>query len=336
MENLKQLIAVDLKADPLMVKLEPAETGASAKRYYSVSGITDGYPDELFILMQAPADTLSDYLEITRYFEKNHIRSPRIVYSNITHGYIILENCGKQTLEILLRNAPHRMIERMYEGAIDLLLALQTLPPDPAGIVSKRLFDKEKFSFEFDFHVCQKLITNYFEHVLSDSEKYILQVFFETIIHELATQPLVFAHRDFQSSNLILKENDLVLLDFQDARMGLALYDLVSLVEDVYVTLETDLKNEVISYYKYAARSKHIPIPSDANFSWIYDLTTLQRKLHDAGAFVFCFENFGNIKYLPYINSVFQHALDVMSRYTIFSEPYDLLTMISHANRTKK
>ncbi|KAB2878723.1 phosphotransferase [bacterium] len=336
MDNLKQLIAGDLQADPLIVKLGPSETGASSKKYYSVSGISDDDPDEMFILMQAPADTLSDYLEITRYFKRNHIRSPRIFYANLAHGYIILENCGKQTLELLVRNAPQSMIESMYEGAIDLLLALQTLPPDPANIVSKRLFDKEKFSFEFDFHVYKKLITNYFGHVLSNAEKYILQGFFETIVHELTKQPVVFTHRDFQASNLILKENELVIIDFQDARMGLALYDLVSLIEDVYVTLKTDMKNKFINHYKSAARAKHIPIPLDVNFSWIYDLTTLQRKLHDAGAFAFCFENFGNIKYLPYINSVFQHALDVMSRYTIFSEPYDLLTMISHANPPKK
>ncbi|MBL7994430.1 phosphotransferase [bacterium] len=336
MENLKQLIAADLQTDPVIIKLAPSETGASSKQYYLVSGISDGYPDELFILMQAPPDTVSDYLEITRYFERYHIRSPRIFYSNIAHGYIILENCGNHTLEIWLKNAPHGMVERMYEGAIDLLLAVQTLPPDPSGVVSKRFFDKEKFRFEHDFHLCQKLITNYFGYTLSGSEKKILDQFYETISDELSTLPFVFVHRDFQSSNLIYKKEELVIIDFQDARMGLALYDLVSLIEDVYVTLDKDLKNKLINYYKSAARSKHIPNPSDQNFSWIYDLTTVQRKLHDAGAFAFCFENFGNIKYLPYINTVFQHALDVMSRYTIFSEPYDLLTMISHANPTKK
>lgn len=335
MDLIKQIICSDFHILSDSVCIESAPSGASSKKYYMVSGIAADRPNDCFRVMQASSDTFFDFLDVTRVFEKHNIRTPRIFHQNHHHTFVIMEDCGNCTLETAVTAVSQADIYDYYKRAIDLLLTIQTSAPMRSSIVSTRFFDKAKFVFEYDFHVREKLIQNYFKHRILDTDKKILDVLFDPIIQELSAQPFVMVHRDFQSSNLLLMNRELVIIDYQDARMGLALYDLVSLIEDVYVHLPLNLKSSLIEYYIDSALRLHIPIPSKDSFYWIYDLTTIQRKLHDAGAFAFCFENFANVKYLAYIDTVFQQALDVISRYTIFDSPYELLTMISHADRTK-
>ena len=47
----------------------------------------------------------------------------------------------------------------------------------------------------------------------------------------------MLCHRDFHSRNLMPHGGELVWIDFQDARMGPATYDLASLLRDSYVDL---------------------------------------------------------------------------------------------------
>ena len=65
------------------------------------------------------------------------------------------------------------------------------------------------------------------------------------MIDELAAEPRVLCHRDYHSRNLMLHEDRLYIIDFQDARMGPDTYDLVSLLRDSYVDLPEQTVNEL-------------------------------------------------------------------------------------------
>lgn len=336
MDTLKHIICNDLHLSFESVSMQPVESGASSKKYFLLSGLDPERFTDLFMVMQAPAETLSDYLNIAHFLERNLIRCPLPVYQNLSQSYIIMEHCGTQTLQKRVTNASKDLTVSAYKKAIDVLLMIQKAQPDSTCIASGRFFDVQKFLYEYEFHLCSKLIHNHFRYNLSPNEKGVLDGLYRILSSELTKQPFVTVHRDFQSSNLLFKDEELVVTDFQDARMGLSLYDLVSLIEDVYVTLDAVLKEELINYYIASAREWRISVPSKADFQRIYDLTLIQRKLHDAGAFAFCFENFGNQKYLAYINTALLQALDVMTRYTNFREAHELITMICHANPPKK
>ena len=56
------------------------------------------------------------------------------------------------------------------------------------------------------------------------------------IVESAVSQPQVFMHRDYHSANLmVLPEDDVGILDFQDAFIGPVTYDLVSLLRDCYI-----------------------------------------------------------------------------------------------------
>jgi len=71
------------------------------------------------------------------------------------------------------------------------------------------------------------------------------------------------------------------VIDFQDALLGSAAYDLVGLLRDSYVALSTPLLDELVDHHAQLAGYDR------ASFRALFDLQTVQRKLKDAGRFVF-------------------------------------------------
>ncbi len=65
----------------------------------------------------------------------------------------------------------------------------------------------------------------------------------------LARLPRCLVHRDFQSQNVLLRNGEAWLVDYQGLRPGLAEYDLASLLFDPYVTLSRSERGELLQYY---------------------------------------------------------------------------------------
>ena len=80
---------------------------------------------------------------------------------------------------------------------------------------------------------------------------------------EIASWPRVLCHRDFHSRNLMLHAGALYWIDFQDARMGPATYDLASLLRDSYVDLDEEFVAERAEEFRQqrGARrgARHLP-----------------------------------------------------------------------------
>src|SRR5919109_1953587 len=67
----------------------------------------------------------------------------------------------------------------------------------------------------------------------------------QEIADRLASFPRVLVHRDFQSQNIIIRNGQAHLIDFQGMRPGLAEYDLASLLHDPYVELAETERREL-------------------------------------------------------------------------------------------
>ena len=71
----------------------------------------------------------------------------------------------------------------------------------------------------------------------------------ENVAALLEREPKALVHRDFQSTNVLWKGNDLSFIDFQGMRLGPAAYDLASLVYDPYVAFTEDGRRALIALY---------------------------------------------------------------------------------------
>jgi aminoglycoside/choline kinase family phosphotransferase len=91
-------------------------------------------------------------------------------------------------------------------------------------------------------------------------------------------------HRDFQSQNIIVRNGQAHLIDFQGMRPGLAQYDLASLLFDPYVDLPASERAELIAYYcEQFGNGRR----AEADFEAILRLCAMQRLMQALGAYGF-------------------------------------------------
>ncbi len=93
--------------------------------------------------------------------------------------------------------------------------------------------------------------------------------------------PRVLVHRDFQSQNIIIRDGQAYLIDFQGMRPGLAEYDLASLLYDPYVQLSAAERKELLEFYRTEAGV------TDPAFAEKFQLCAMQRLMQALGAYGF-------------------------------------------------
>ncbi|MGN0832148.1 MAG: sugar phosphate nucleotidyltransferase [Kiritimatiellia bacterium] len=99
----------------------------------------------------------------------------------------------------------------------------------------------------------------------------------EHVAEVLAGEPKALVHRDFQSTNVLWRGNELTLIDFQGMRLGPAAYDLASLVYDPYVTLADRQREALVALYaKESGR---------ADIAQVLPLAAVQRLAQCLGAY---------------------------------------------------
>ncbi|PYK34287.1 MAG: hypothetical protein DME58_03190 [Verrucomicrobia bacterium] len=107
----------------------------------------------------------------------------------------------------------------------------------------------------------------------------------QEIADRLASFPRVLVHRDFQSQNIIIRNGQAHLIDFQGMRPGLAEYDLASLLYDPYVDLPESERAELTAYYRDHQDENGIAINGD--FDLKLRLCAIQRLMQALGAYGF-------------------------------------------------
>ena len=121
-------------------------------------------------------------------------------------------------------------------------------------------------------------------------------------------------HRDYQSRNLMVVDDRklrLVWIDFQDALLGPRVYDLVALLNDSYQEFDRSFVEERLAEYAEAAG---LPPKQRAALSSEFDLVTVQRKLKDAGRFVFIDRKKRNASFLRFVTPTIKKVGGALAR----------------------
>jgi N-acetylmuramate 1-kinase len=115
---------------------------------------------------------------------------------------------------------------------------------------------------------------------------------------------------------MLVGENgsELAIIDFQDALMGTPQYDVVALLRDSYSRLADAELDELIAHYLSERRATGLPAIDPVEFRRVFDLQTVQRKLKDAGRFVFIDRVKGNPSFLQHIPTSVGYARDALRR----------------------
>jgi aminoglycoside/choline kinase family phosphotransferase len=283
-------------AGPGRVEVVTLPGGASLRRYHRAK-IAGGRPESLVVMElgddRKPEEVTAGggggelpFIDVLRYLERGGIAVPRMHRFDEPRGLLYLEDLGDDTFESRVQGADDAERSRYYRLAIDDLVAMQSYAAaHPAGSVAfSRGFDRALLLWELE-HFREWGLEAGAGAQLAAAERSALDEEFAAIADTLAAEPRGFVHRDYQSRNLMVQDTPggprLRLIDFQDALLGTRAYDLVALLRDSYVALSTPLLDGLVSYYAQRAGLEA------AAFRRLFDLQTVQRKLKDAGRFVF-------------------------------------------------
>jgi aminoglycoside/choline kinase family phosphotransferase len=124
---------------------------------------------------------------------------------------------------------------------------------------------------------------------------------------------------------MVTDAGEQVVIDFQDALQGPRQYDLVALLRDSYVELDRPLIDRLLHRYleKFAAEGG--PVLDEQEFAGFFDLLTVQRKLKDAGRFVFIDQVKKNPSFLVHIPSSLRYVRDALKRRPELREVQEIL-----------
>src|SRR5262249_1474875 len=141
------------------------------------------------------------------------------------------------------------------------------------------------------------------------------------MVKELAAEPRVLCHRDYHSRNLMVRNETLHIIDFQDARMRPDTYDLVPLLRDSYVDLPERTVDELIAYFLALGGRAG----DQAAFRRRFDLMALQRNLKALGTFGYQTTARRNPVYIQYIPRTLRYARGNLLKYDRFARLRALL-----------
>ena len=302
---------------------------ASTRRYYRVmSG------PKSFVLMRM--ETFAEqgknlpFLAVQSHLAGVGIDVPSVLDSDPERGFILLEDLGDITLLRHLQEVSTAEVERhFYERVIDSLVTMQVQASPakgkPAQLEAFKLrFDHEKLMWEVGFTL-EHFYELYLKRQLSDKNRKIIIDGFSDICTKLAAEPTVLTHRDFHSRNIMVTGDRLVMIDFQDARMGPRQYDLASLLKDSYYQLEEAQIERLLDYYiaRWEATSG-TPLER-AKFRETFDLMAVQRNFKAIGSFASFLNRRGDPTYLKFIGNTFENIRRSLLKYPQYTDLREVL-----------
>src|SRR5205823_14703577 len=223
---------------------------------------------------------------ILNHLAKADVPVPTLHYYDTAAGLLYLEDLGDLTLAAATQEATSPDTALLYRQAIDVLIRIHlkaSFPVDPQCLAFSRAFDVPLLMWEFD-HFIEYGIEKRAGVNLPEGERHSIRTEMRKIAELLAGQPRVFTHRDYHSRNLMLLEDRLRVIDFQDALLGPASYDLASLLRDSYLSLPEELIEELVVPY-LEVRAKAGVSLDRVQFMRLFEMTRIQRNLKAAGRF---------------------------------------------------
>ncbi len=334
--QLRTKIKAHLKLDTNEFELVELHAHASYRSYHRVR-LPDG---RSYVVMAIPAGKWSvseeisnsdvtidelPFLNVTRYLQARNFPVASIVAASERDGVIILQDLGDRLLENEIKGKPLEAKVSLYKQAVALLVDLQNKTDNPGDCVAfQRHFNDKLLRWELD-HFFEYGIERRLNTVIDTDDKTFFDASAAKIVDSVLQQPQVFVHRDYQSRNLMIHSDRLWLIDFQDALIGPVTYDLVALLRDSYIVLDRRLRESLIDEFLHLQADRYGQQYDRQQFSHMFDWMTIQRKLKDAGRFVFIAQEKGNPNFMPYIGDTLGYVKEALLRQTELKEFYERL-----------
>ncbi|MDW3095611.1 MAG: phosphotransferase [Gammaproteobacteria bacterium] len=278
---------------------------ASFRRYFRFIAKNEmGQKKISLIAVDAPPE-LEDsqrFIDIALLLADNNLPAPKI-YISSNDGFYVQQDFGDQLLNSALNE---NSADFLYSIAMNYIVDLQQIDGSNLPCYNSQLLLTEMRLFSDWF------LAKHLSYTLTDKDKNILDSTYQLLESNALEQPQVFVHRDYHSRNLMVLDDDhLGIIDFQDAVLGPITYDLVSLLRDCYIEWP---QHKIDSWVRQFVNI--LPGQYDiAQFYRWFDLMGMQRHLKAIGIFSRLNYRDGKTSYMNDIPRTINYVLTVSDKY---------------------
>ncbi len=328
--------AVERTWEAEIVAVEPLVGDASSRSYLRLR-LRGGGPQSVVVMVLADSalplssEELSvfskpltelPYVNVDRFLRPLGIRIPDLYYDGQKEGFLLLEDIGNTPLREAVQDCSEADTEALYRQAIDQLLLLQipgTRKHDPACIAFQQRFDRRLFVWEFE-HFVEWGLEKRAGKPLPEADANVLRPLFEDIAGRLDRAPAFLNHRDYHSWNLFVHDQEIRVIDFQDALLGPATYDLATLLNDrdTPSVIPPRLEHKLVEYYYDAWHQAGGDTLSHDAVWQEYNLCLLQKACKVVGRFYYLElekHKTGYSRYIPPTLATIRRTLERLPQY---------------------
>ena len=330
--------------DPACVRSEalvtPMPGGASTRRYFRVA-LPSGPVVAMFVpegpkpeeIDNAKAGARWPFLEVRDLLSDAGIPVPRVLAEDTAAGWLILEDLGDDTLAEYLKRKPADK-PALYTQAVEELAQaqarLEDLPTE--SVVARRAFDESLLRWEIEHF--REWGVQARGLAFSPADDSAFSGIADRLAKRVASYRRGFVHRDYQSRNIMVQERpdrgtpSLVWIDFQDALLGPRAYDLVALLGDSYQEFDRPFIEARLDEF---ARARGLSTDDRIELGHEFDYVTVQRKLKDAGRFVFIDREKGNPSFLRFVTPTIKKVANALARLEADTDMRELAAILRRA-----
>lgn len=279
---------------------------ASFRRYFRVF-----CEDKTFIAVDAPPEQENShpFVAVAAAFGAMNLNVPKVFSSDLNQGFLLLSDFGDK---IYYRTLTVDNADELYHKAIEVLPKIQSCQQIPN--LSLPQFDRFSITQELlNFRVW--FVEEHLQIKLKYKEEKLLNNAFEILIQSAVDQPQCCIHRDYHSKNLMVLEDKVGILDFQDAAWGPLTYDAVSLLRDCYITWpEKKVEQWMSNFYEMLKENRNLKCNKSDFVRW-FDWMGMQRHLKAIFIFARKYHRDNVVNYLQYIPNGLHYVADISERY---------------------
>jgi tRNA threonylcarbamoyl adenosine modification protein YjeE len=272
------------------------------------------------------AEDVKPFVAIDNGLRARGFSAPSIHHADLDAGFLITEDFGSAGF---IEGDPPRPIAERYEAATDMLAALhREALPDILAVAPQityaiPIFDTEALLVEVGLMLEWYMPDRGAEPTDNMRAEFVMM--WRDLLSKPASAARTWALRDFHSPNLIWLDQRtgtarVGVIDFQDAVLGSAAYDLVSLLQDARVDVPEPLELALLTRYIKARRASDDSF-DPAGFAELYAVMSAQRNTRLLGTFARLNRRDGKPQYLrhqpriwTYLNRSLAHPVLARAR----------------------
>jgi aminoglycoside/choline kinase family phosphotransferase len=308
------------------VELSPLQVRGSDRSFFRLTW--NGKGSAILILYNPNRIENTYWANIDLFLHDIGVPAPRLIRHDPARCLIVMEDLGDTDLW-WFRESEWETRLTLYQKTLVIVHRLHSFPEKE--FPSRRVtlmngFDPDLYRWERDYFrvnfvgaVCKVELEPAFERDI--------EMELSALAKRLSTGRRCLLHRDLQSQNVMIRDGEPFLIDFQGMRFGNPLYDLGSLLYDPYVDFSSDERNQLLFRY-YGLTERGLDWSTFRNQFWE---ASTQRLMQALGAYGFLGLNRGLSAFLEHVPAGLRNLQQAASHAPLLARLRELLQVCEKA-----